>query len=286
MPTPRVALLVDASRLETREVLDRIRAVLADHVDVVTELDANGTTLPDDLEFDLAVAVGGDGTLINQVRRVAEREVPVAGVNVGRLGFLAAFDVESLAEHAAIVFGSSPPCSRHLLLEVTVRDGDGRVTRTDMAVNDCVVGAGAPFRMIELGLSIDGAEGPVLCGDGVIVATPVGSTAYNVSAGGPIVHPSLAAIVITPLAAHSLAFRPIVVRDESCLRIDFLRTNPGTSLVRDGEVVAALEPGDAVEIRKHHRVAHLVDNPTTPYWHTLREKMRWAAPPSYRDRGP
>ena len=116
----------------------------------------------------------------------------------------------------------------------------------------------------------------------MIVATPTGSTAYNVSAGGPIVHPALEAIVITPLAAHSLAFRPILVRATCCLGIEVLHANPGTSLVQDGRVFTPLEAGMVVEIVRHERTASFVTNPETTYWRILQEKLRWAAPPVYR----
>jgi NAD+ kinase len=282
---PRVLLLADTSREAIHEVVEALRPVIAAHADIVGELDANGDPLPAGIEADVALAVGGDGTLISQLRRLLESGLPLIGINVGRLGFLAEFDVSDLADHAEIVFGPSPPIREHMLLAAEVRDKTGAIIHEDLAINDCVISNGEPFRMIELNISVDGMPGPVLTGDGVIVATPVGSTAYNVSAGGPIVHRRMEGIIITPLAAHSLAFRPIVINPWSEIRIVLSRTIPGTTLVSDGRVGQKLEQGQVVTIRRHERRARMVDNPATSYWQILLDKMRWAAPPTYRDRG-
>jgi NAD+ kinase len=279
---PRVILFADAERSVVREILPDVRDALDGHAEIVAELDANGDDGLDDLDADLAVAVGGDGTLIAQARRILERDLPLVGVNVGRLGFLAEFDAASLAEHADVVFGPDPPIAHYMLLEATVRDAGGAVVATDVALNDCVISAGATFRMIEIRLVIDDVEGPTLTGDGVIVATPVGSTAYNVSAGGPIVHPAVGSYVITPLAAHSLAFRSIVLDEHSHLRIEMVRTNEGTSLVRDGVVMSTLDDGYAVDVKAHARRARFVRNPVTSYWRIVQDKLRWGVPPTYR----
>ncbi len=282
MARPRIVLLADRARAGVPEVVGELKRGLDGRVEIAAELAAEDGPLPDDLAVDFAVVIGGDGTLISQARRIVDRDLPLIGVNVGRLGFLAEFDAPSLVEHADVVFGDDPPIHEHLLLESTVRDARGERKGTEIAVNDCVVSAGAPFRMIELRLSIDGAMGPTLFGDGVIVATPIGSTAYNVSAGGPIVHPTLEAIVITPLAAHSLAFRPMLVHSDCALDLEMLSTNDRTSLVQDGRITTALSPGDAIEIRRHDKKGAFITNPSTPYWRILQDKLRWAEPPKYR----
>jgi NAD+ kinase len=282
VPRKRIVLLADHDRAGVAEVIAQLRRGLAAHVEIAAELESQEGPLPDDLDVDCAIVVGGDGTLISQARRIVDRALPLVGVNVGRLGFLAEFDAPSLLEHADVVFGEDPPMHQYLLLESTVSDERGGEKSVSIAANDCVVSAGVPFRMIEIRLIIDGATGPTLYGDGVIVATPIGSTAYNVSAGGPIVHPTLDAIVITPLAAHSLAFRPMLVRSDSVLRLEILTTNEHTSLLQDGRITAALTPGDRVEIRRHHQKGTFIKNPSTSYWRILQEKLRWAEPPKYR----
>ncbi len=285
MSRARVLLLADRSRREVADLLDMIRAGIGKWADIVGEFDTDKEPLPDDPPAELAVVLGGDGTLLSQARRVVDRALPLVGVNFGRLGFLAEFDWQTLQQHAAIVFGPDPPVMERMMLAAAVYDRDGAAVHSGIAVNDCVVTAGSPFRMIELKLRVDGAEGPTLGGDGVIVATPVGSTAYNVSAGGPIVDPKLEAMIVTPLGAHSLAFRPFVICPDCELRIEIARPNPGTSLVLDGQVHVPLEAGQVVVIHRHTKKARFVANPSTTYWGILLDRMRWAAPPSYRDRG-
>jgi NAD+ kinase len=285
MPRPRVVLLADRTRQDVVAVFDELRRGLADMADIVDELDADSTPLPVDLNADLAIAVGGDGTLISQARRLVPCGLPLLGVNVGRLGFLAEFDVQQLIDQREQIFSGALRFRAQMLLHARITDEAGGVVHDGFAVNDCVVTAGDPFRMIEIRMLIDGLAGPTLSGDGVIIATPVGSTAYNVSAGGPIVHRQVEAIIITPLATHSLACRPIVLGPGSHLRIEIARANPGTTLMLDGQIPIPLMAGHVLELRRHEQVVRMVDNPATPYWRILLDKMRWGAPPTYRDRG-
>jgi NAD+ kinase len=284
-PKPRVLLLANHSRPQVRDLIDDVRRGIAQYAQIICELEADGQPLPSELQADLAVVLGGDGTLLSQARRVIDRQLPLVGVNFGRFGFLAEFDWHSLQQQAEIVFGPNPPIHEQLILAAAVCQADGRCAHQDIAINDCVVTAGPPFRMIELQLSIDGNEGPTLAGDGVIVSTPVGSTAYNVSAGGPIVYPGLDAMIITPIAAHSLAFRPIVLGVENDLEVGVRRANDGTTLVLDGRVTVPLKVGQTVRVSRHPKRARFVANPSSGYWQILLQKLRWAAPPTYRERG-
>ncbi len=286
-------MLVDRSRPEVLGALKDVRAGIGRHAEIIAELETGGDSLPapgkasrGTPQPDLAVVLGGDGTLLSQARRLIGHDLPLVGVNFGRLGFLAEFDLESLQRHAAIVFGPAPPIHDRMILSAEVEDPGGAVAHRGVAINDCVVTAGRPFRMIELNLTIDGSPGPVLRGDGVIVSTPVGSTAYNVSAGGPIVDPRLEAMIVTPLAAHSLAFRPFVLSPDCVLRVEVTRGNEGTSLVLDGQVPVALRTGQTVQIRRDGRRVRFVTNPATTYWQILLDKMRWAAPPTFRKEPP
>lgn len=281
MPRPRVLLLADRDRPEIAGIVDDVRGGIGRFAEITVELPANGEPLPADLAVDYAVVLGGDGTLISQARRLIDHGLPIIGVNFGRLGFLAEFDAASLIDQAETVFGPAPTIRDHTALAAEVHDADTLVGQ-GLALNECVITAGPPFRMIELSISIDGIPGPVLRGDGVIVATPTGSTAYNAAAGGPIVHPSVDALIVTPLAAHSLAFRPLVVCSSCVMRVDVTRANEGTTLVFDGQVPITLREGMAVTVHRHPKRARFVTNPAMSYWRILLDKMRWAAPPGYR----
>lgn len=278
---PTALLIANRDKPEAARTADAIRGVIERHARVVV-VDAGDEPLPAGLGFDLAFVVGGDGTLIGQTRRLAAHGKPIVGINAGRLGFLAEFDAEDLGKHAALVFAATPPLRERMLLSVDVTHADGRTT-SGVAINDAVLTAGAPHRMIDMVLSVDDDEqGVEITGDGVIVATPTGSTAYSASAGGPIVHPDVAGITITPICAQSLAFRPVVVSAGEMITLSMRRVNEGTCVVLDGQLQMPLRAGDRVRVRQHGRKALFVSNPSNRYWDALRAKMRWAAPPVYR----
>lgn len=268
---------------------DDVRALIVRHGRLTGECDASEeSAISPPPQADLVVVLGGDGTLLTQARRFLPLGVPVLGVNLGKLGFLAAFDVESLRQQAASLFGAGPLALRRaMMIHAEIRaKGQAKVLHAGLALNEAVVTAGPPFRMIEFRLRIDGREGPIGSGDGLIVSTPTGSTAYNVSAGGPIIAPEVDALTITTLAAHSLAFRPIIVRGSSVIEIEILRANDegdaGTSLVLDGRDLVRIRGGQTIALRRHDQHALFVENPSASYWSTLIEKMHWAAVPSAR----
>lgn len=277
----RILLLGDRNRPEVASVIDQLRADLtirgATLIDDPTGID---TPLPDDLAADISIVVGGDGAVIGQSRRLVGRNIPLVGVNCGRLGFLAAFDVDSLRRHADIVFGPKPPVRHHMLMRVIHESGASRTEA--VSVNDAVIMAGPPFRMIELALRIGGVHGPHLRGDGLIVSSPTGSTAHNLSAGGPIIGPGVDALVVTPIAPQSLAFRPIVMDAAQGVEIEVHRGNEGTTLVIDGQQHAPLREGDRVQVLRLDQTIPMVTLPEEPFWRILLERMRWAAPPVFR----
>ena len=178
------------------------------------------------------------------------------------------------------------------MLHATIERAGGEVEPVGAALNECVVAAGPPFRMISLDVSIEGRPGPLFSGDGLIVATPVGSTAYNLSAGGPILHPDQRSIVVTPVAAHSLSFRSIVIPDNREVLLTVRRANKtadgqtGTTLVLDGQRLLPLYDGDSVRIRRHDRRLLLVGNPDGNFWATMIEKMHWAVSPGRQGLSP
>jgi NAD+ kinase len=264
----QVILLADQSRPNVGEIAAQLKEGLADVVEFLPEEE-------NQLEHaTLAIAIGGDGTLINHGRALSGSSVPMIGVNSGQLGFLAKFDATSLIEHRNSIFSGNTPTMEVMLLEVLV-DGN----EPAIAMNEAMIAAGNPFRILELGLSINGVPAPTLRGDGVIVSTPIGSTAHNASVGGPIVDPSAQAFVFTPLAAHSLAVRPIVLDAHNCVTVELLQANSGTSLVIDGIVHSILQEGMKMTVKRSSKTLSIVLNPSVTYWNTLVDKLHWAAPP-------
>ena len=248
-PAPRtVQLAFNKSKPAARSAAERVRALIEAHATFAGGLDlpapCENASLAD---VDLICVVGGDGTLLAAARCLLDTRIPILGVNAGRVGFMAAFDLEAFEERAPrLLDGSALPIRTVHALTATVASRDG-ATHAFEAMNEVVVTAGPPYRMISLAIKINGEPGPVVSGDGLIIATPLGSTAYNVSAGGPIVSPDAPVTVITPIAAHSLAFRPIVVSESDTVEITVLRGNApdptGTALVVDGQVEHTLEEG-------------------------------------------
>ncbi len=284
-----VLLIVNRNKADAVAAADEVASLIKRSGHLIASISDKNSSDPLQgvANVDLIVVLGGDGTLLAQAKRFVDLGVPMLGVNFGKLGFLAGFDLPALREQAAGLFGDGTIETRQvgmLCAKVTGPDGE---ELSGNALNEGVVTAGPPYRMIELTLSINGEVGPTILGDGLIVSTPTGSTAHNVSAGGPIVSPDADALVITPIAAHSLAFRPIVVGGDSRVEVTVVRANEddsrgGTSLLLDGRECRQLRAGDRVSFSRDPRRVTFVRNPQAGYWSTLIGKMGWAAQPMGR----
>ena len=286
-----VLLLVNRQKPEAVAAADEVRSLISRKGKIVGEGDAAVDGAIASSPADLVVVLGGDGSFLSRSRNLPEPGPPMLGVNFGKLGFMAEFDMDSLRRHADEIFGTGRVVTRELpLVEATVSTGP-KPRFSGVCLNEAVITAGAPFRMISMSLSIDGQQGPSVTGDGLIVATPLGSTAYNLSAGGPIVAPGVDCLVITPIAAHTLSFRPIVVPLKSTVTITLGRTNSagpgiGTTLVLDGQVQSPLAQGETISVKRHARSVSFVQNPTGGYWSTLINKLHWAVAPTTVDSAP
>jgi len=237
MPGKRILIVANMSKPGVGVEIERLSPWLRQRAEVVGVIDSLAEA-GDDLQADLCIVFGGDGTLLAAARKMAPAGVPLMGVNMGKLGFLADFNVEHMQKHLDnILAGRVAPTERMML---QVRAPGAGEDFASLAANDVAVTAGEPFRMIELTVACGGDEIATYLGDGVLVATPTGSTGYNLSAGGPILETALEAVVITPVAAHTLAMRPIVVRADVPIRIAAARLNRGTTLVIDGQVSTGL----------------------------------------------
>lgn len=280
----RILLLVNPEKPEAVAEARAVRALIDRYGHSAGEQPATDERTPlDPVQADLAVVLGGDGTLLSQARRCRELDLPLLGVNFGKLGFMAEFDMPALESQAASLFGDAPlPLRRFADVQAHVSPVHGGPGVREYALNEVVITAGPPYRMILLRLRVNGGAPAEVGGDGLIISTATGSTAYNLSAGGPIIAPTVDALAITPIAAHSLAFRPIVVPADSRVEVEIVRANDaGSALVVDGHVAAALRTGDRVLVTRGPGV-RFVTNPARDYWATLGEKLHWAAPPRLR----
>jgi NAD+ kinase len=220
---------------------------------------------------DLLVVLGGDGTLLSVAHHAARSGVPVMGVNLGRLGFLTEITVsEALSTLDRFLSGEAGLISPRSLLEGRTRK------EVSYCLNDLVITKGAVARMIELAIAIDGRDVATFKADGLIVSTPTGSTAYSLSAGGPILHPGVPAIILTPICPHTLSFRPLAVPATSVVSIRLLTGGEEVYLTFDGQRGGAFLPQEAVEIRQAPFELQLVVSPRRSYYDLVKQKLGWA----------
>jgi len=226
---------------------------------------------------DVAVVVGGDGTMLSVARELAPQGVPLIGVNQGRLGFLTDVPLARIEDVLAAMLAGHYVEERRQLLAATIRR-DGVVVQEALALNEVVVSRGMQGGMIESAIAIDGQFVCALRADGLIVATPTGSTAYSLSAQGPIVHPQVPALLLVPVAPHALTNRPLVVSDEAQIDVTLLRGKEALALC-DGQARFALAEGDHVAIRRADHPARLLHPEGHDHFAMLREKLHWSETP-------
>jgi len=224
---------------------------------------------------DLAVVVGGDGSMLSAARLLASHSVPLVGVNQGRLGFMTDISREAMIEEMTEILQGRYSREERILLDAEVLRGGESVFRT-LAFNDVVVNKGELGRMIELEVKVDGELIHVLRADGLIVSTPTGSTAYALSANGPILHPSVAGIAIVPLCPHALSNRPITISDRCVVEVGLL--SPHDARIHfDGQQRFDARAGDAVRVKRSPLTITLLHPPGYSYFAMLREKLHWSS---------
>jgi NAD+ kinase len=225
-------------------------------------------------KVDLVVVLGGDGTLLSAARALGSHKVPILAVNLGGLGFLTSITLDQLYPMLERVLAGQHRTGERMMLEAEVLH-TGKTSERHTALNDAVANKGALARMLDFDVSVDGEQIGRYRADGLIVATPTGSTAYSLAAGGPIIHPDLDAFVITPICPHMLTNRPLVIPDTSRVEIDFAAAEGPVYLTLDGQIGIQMEPTDRVLIRKSSNRVVFVRSPRQTYFEILRSKLRW-----------
>ncbi|HEX8161992.1 MAG TPA: NAD(+)/NADH kinase [Pyrinomonadaceae bacterium] len=223
---------------------------------------------------DLIVALGGDGTMIATARLLDNRSVPVVGINYGTLGYLTEVRVDEMTDALDAILAGDYRVDRRLMLAAELWRGEERLMR-HRVLNDVVVSKSALARIIEIETRLDAQFVNLFRADGLIVSTPTGSTAYNLSAGGPIIYPSMSAVVITPICPHTLSNRPIVVPDAAEIEVTLRTPKEEVALTLDGQVGFSLEVNDRVRITKSRTTFNLVQPLNRNYFEVLRGKLKW-----------
>jgi len=270
---PRVMILADGSRMELRSAVDRLRPTIERHLQVVgTSLDFNQPLERD--YVDLVLVLGGDGSILRAAHQMGFHQRPVLGVNLGHLGFLAALQPEQLDQALPEIAAGRHQVVEHLMIESTATR-DGKPLYHSLALNEATVLAGPPFKMVDIELYVDGELVTTYSCDGLIVSTPVGSTAHSLSAGGPILRNDMQALIILPISPHTMTHRPVVESADRTIELAVPQPHEGTSLVVDGHVLGTLQPADRVRIVRSQARFQMVVVRGQSYYRRLREKLDW-----------
>jgi NAD+ kinase len=274
VPKPlRVFLLGAGGRPDVLAEAERLRPVIEQYAHIVCT-DFTGAEDLSHREADLAIVLGGDGSILRAARQMGRSQVPVAAINLGKLGFLANMTPAELP-NVLRDFAAGKLCVlEHLMFECTVFRG-GKPCGRQLGLNEVVVHAGTPFALVDIDLYVDSDLVTTYSCDGLIVSTPVGSTAHCLAAGGPILRKNMQAFVVLPLSPHTLTMRAVVDSADCVYEMVVERPNPGTSVVVDGRVLCQLQPEDRVRVERAVPQFKLVVNPGHTYYRTLREKLGW-----------
>lgn len=285
----RIGLTVKSDLTDVDAVLGRILAILKERgrvilvdakrtkgVECTKKLRAIKASKP---QIDLLVVVGGDGTIFRAVRELGDCAIPILGINRGAVGFLAEIDIDEVEDVLpSLLDGRGVLEERHMLsVEVFRR---GKRTFQGRVLNEAVIAQGAIARLLHLRTTVDGEPLTTYRADGLIVSTPTGSSAYSLSAGGPIVHPRLPAMILTPINPHSFTQKPIVLPESSCIEVEVLQkqnrfVDSDVSLTLDGQVYYRLRRYDRISVRMDRRRVRFLRRRQDTFFHTLRTKLKW-----------
>ena len=273
----RIGIIANSSKPHAVEQAGRLRDWLCNRgVKVFLETELNGGK-SETGEFasliDMVVVFGGDGTLLVAARIVKEHNVPIVGINLGGFGFMTVINLNEMFQVMEIILGGDYTTSRRMMLDASVEG------KTCSVLNDIVISRGGLSRMVSLETSVNDKYLATFKADGLIISTPTGSTAYSLSAGGPIVFPEHHSIIINPICPHTLTNRPIMLPPESVIKVKLMDEEAGVKVAVDGQVLNMLESGKTVTISKSQYFIDIVDSPLRGYLEVLRTKLGWGGSP-------
>jgi NAD+ kinase len=284
----KLLVLGNAQKEGVRQEADRLLPFLRQHCEVVVVDLLQEQDLTEVPAADLALVLGGDGAILRAARQMGYRQIPVLGVNLGRLGFLADLDPGEFRTCFPHVLHGEYRITEHLMFEC-VLEGPARAGADDrifLGLNEVVVHSLPPFHMLDLHLEADGDAVARFFGDGLILSTPVGSTAHSLSAGGPILSQELAAFVITPICPHTLTYRPVVDSADKVYTITLGPDSEQAALIVDGQETVPVDAGQRVVVRRAPVTFQLVKVPGRSFFQALRGKLHWGTTPGYRGEPP
>ena len=271
---PKVFLLSSVDhRPHLAGQIDALRPTIEEHVDIIGEDEDYSNDLSD-TGADFMIVLGGDGSILRAAKRLGDHQMPVLGVNLGKLGFLADVTPDRLGEALQLIVQNKFCFIDHLMMNVQVfRDGEKIAEK--VGLNEAAILGGPPFEIQTIDLYVDGEIATTYSCDGLLISTPVGSTAHNLSAGGPILRKDLQAFVISPISPHTLSVRPVVDTADRVYEFVVKKPNESTSIVLDGQTITKLCSTDRVRIERDKSVFQLIEVVGNNYYSTLREKLGW-----------
>ena len=268
----RIGIVLNQNHPEAKAVLEKLTCRLSEQHKKVVILDhfAKYTRF----SLDLVIVLGGDGTLLSVARWVAPSAIPILAVNLGSLGFLTEVTLAELNSNLDQIFQGAYCEDPRMMLQCQIQRGKKRIAQS-IALNDIAINKGAFPKLIQLEVTVDRQFVTALRGDGLIISSATGSTGYALSMGGPIIHPSVEAILLTPLCPHTLTHRPIVVPASAEVQVVFKSQEAGPTACLDGQELFPLQTGDRICIKAAERRLKLIQSPHRDYYNLLREKLQW-----------
>lgn len=279
-PRPRVVIIAAARRAQVTGALKRLEPVIASRADIAA-VDLDFTHDFRNGDHDLVIVLGGDGSILQAARQMGEHQLPVLGVNCGQLGFLAALSPDAFLEAWPKVSEGEFAIVEHLMLR-TLLIRDGQEIDHQLSLNETAILGGPPYSIMDIDMYVDGLLATTYRCDGLIISTPVGSTAHNLSAGGPILRKDLQAIVVSPISPHTLTHRSVVDSAERVFELTVSNPNASTTVVIDGRVMDQVHAGDRIIVRRASQSFKMISVAGQNDYRTLRDKLGWggnALPP-------
>lgn len=270
---PRTIILGAGDREDIQQEAERLRPFIEEHAEIVLA-DFRMASHLDSGCADLAVVVGGDGSILRAARQMGLNQLPVLGVNMGKLGFLAALSPADFVDRFPDVCAGLFRVNELLMLECSVHR-EGKLLHSQLGLNETEVLGGPPFSLLNVDLYVDAVWATTYSCDGLIISTPVGSTAHSLSAGGPILRQDLQAFVISPISPHTLTVRPVVDSAERVYEMVVRQPNEETSVVVDGRVLCQLAADDRVRVQRARPKFRMIEVTGHDYYRTLRERLDW-----------
>jgi NAD+ kinase len=270
----RVIVLGFAGRPNMVRRIQHLLPLIQQHTTVAAS-DFTGQLDLSQIEADLVIVLGGDGSILRAAHQMGNRQLPVLAVNLGRLGFLADLSADEAIKLLPVLAQGEFPVVEHLMFECRVFR-EGEQVHEDLGLNEVAVLTGPPFAIMDVVLYVDSEEVTTYSCDGLMIATPVGSTAHSLSAGGPILRKDLQAFVISPISPHTLTHRPVVDSADRIYELMVVNPRSETAVVVDGRVCCTLQPGDRVRIQRAEARFKMVSAAGHSYYRTLREKLGWS----------